>query len=185
MSHHHSIREQAGTPITTEASTTAAPLYPGHTLILGDSFYNSWRVAVRAIYVDTDGCLRIGGSREDYAEHNRRGHCGSRSGRTKPFVWIGAVDPARRIGRTREKPRGTPSMIDSPRLFDRISFTPPVAASPAGDPTDLLCPGSMAAAGSTRVHRGWLRRSPHARRRHAVDDASVFRLLSLAAALLF
>jgi alginate O-acetyltransferase complex protein AlgJ len=30
---------QAETPITTEASTTAAPLYPGHTLILGDSFY--------------------------------------------------------------------------------------------------------------------------------------------------
>jgi hypothetical protein len=29
-----------GTPVTTEASTTAAPLYPGHTLILGDSFYN-------------------------------------------------------------------------------------------------------------------------------------------------
>ena len=34
------LRDSAGTPITTEASTTAAPLYPGHTLILGDSFYN-------------------------------------------------------------------------------------------------------------------------------------------------
>ncbi|MGC2399918.1 MAG: hypothetical protein WA510_09055 [Acidobacteriaceae bacterium] len=33
------VRKQAGTPVTTEASTTAAPLYPGHTLILGDSFY--------------------------------------------------------------------------------------------------------------------------------------------------
>ena len=33
-------RELAGTPVTTEASTTAAPLYPGHTLILGDSFYD-------------------------------------------------------------------------------------------------------------------------------------------------
>jgi alginate O-acetyltransferase complex protein AlgJ len=29
----------AGTPVTTEASTTAAPLFPGHTLFLGDSFY--------------------------------------------------------------------------------------------------------------------------------------------------
>lgn len=29
-----------GIPVTTEASTTGAPLYPGHTLILGDSFYN-------------------------------------------------------------------------------------------------------------------------------------------------
>jgi hypothetical protein len=37
------VRDAAGTPVTTEASTTAAPLYPGHTLILGDSFYNSWR----------------------------------------------------------------------------------------------------------------------------------------------
>jgi hypothetical protein len=37
------VRDTAGTPVTTEASTTAAPLYPGHTLILGDSFYNSWR----------------------------------------------------------------------------------------------------------------------------------------------
>ncbi len=33
------LAEPAGTPITAEASTTAAPLYPGHTLILGDSFY--------------------------------------------------------------------------------------------------------------------------------------------------
>ncbi len=33
----------AGPPTTTEASTTAAPLYPGHTLILGDSFYASAR----------------------------------------------------------------------------------------------------------------------------------------------
>jgi alginate O-acetyltransferase complex protein AlgJ len=32
--------QTAGRPVTTEASTTAAPLYPGHTLILGDSFYN-------------------------------------------------------------------------------------------------------------------------------------------------
>jgi hypothetical protein len=31
----------AGATITTEASTTAAPLYPGHTLILGDSFYDT------------------------------------------------------------------------------------------------------------------------------------------------
>jgi alginate O-acetyltransferase complex protein AlgJ len=37
------VRELAGRPVTTEATTTAAPLYPGHTLILGDSFYNSWR----------------------------------------------------------------------------------------------------------------------------------------------
>jgi alginate O-acetyltransferase complex protein AlgJ len=38
------VRDQAGTPVTTEASATAAPLYPGQTLILGDSFYNSWRM---------------------------------------------------------------------------------------------------------------------------------------------
>lgn len=32
--------ESAGAPRTIEANTTAAPLYPGHTLILGDSFYD-------------------------------------------------------------------------------------------------------------------------------------------------
>jgi len=55
------IREQAGTPVTTEASTTAAPLYPGHTLILGDSFYNParWLFApfmstLTAVYVNAD-----------------------------------------------------------------------------------------------------------------------------------
>jgi hypothetical protein len=33
------VTDTAGTPVTTEASATAAPLYPGHTLILGDSYY--------------------------------------------------------------------------------------------------------------------------------------------------
>src|ERR1700730_6418208 len=42
-----------------------------------------------------------------------------------------AVDPARRSGRTREKPRGTTTMIDLPRLFPQDLFLPPVAASPA------------------------------------------------------
>ena len=37
------FRDAAGTPVTTEASSTAAPLYPGHTLIVGDSFYDAWR----------------------------------------------------------------------------------------------------------------------------------------------
>ena len=124
----------AGPPITTEASTTAAPLYPGHTLILGDSFYAPAR-SLFAPFISTLTAVYVnGGSREDHAEHNRRGHCGSRSGRTKPFVWTGAVDPAGRIGRSREKPRGTPSMIDSPRLFDRISFTPPVRHRRPGIP---------------------------------------------------
>jgi alginate O-acetyltransferase complex protein AlgJ len=54
-------RELAGTPVTTEASTTAAPLYPGHTLILGDSFYDAPRKLfapfmsrLTAVYVRAD-----------------------------------------------------------------------------------------------------------------------------------
>lgn len=51
--------KQAGTPMTTEASTTAAPLYPGRTLILGDSFYNAVLFApfmstLTAVYVLAD-----------------------------------------------------------------------------------------------------------------------------------
>jgi hypothetical protein len=51
----------AGPPTTTEASTTAAPLYPGHTLILGDSFYAPARSlfapfisTLTAVYVNAD-----------------------------------------------------------------------------------------------------------------------------------
>jgi hypothetical protein len=54
--------------------------------------------------------------------------------------------------RTR-KPRGTPSMIDWPRLFDRMSFTPSVAAALAGDP--------KATAASRQVHRECLREELH------------------------
>jgi hypothetical protein len=43
----------AGTPITTEASTTAAPLYPGHTLFLGDSFYNTCGRSLFAPFMST------------------------------------------------------------------------------------------------------------------------------------
>jgi alginate O-acetyltransferase complex protein AlgJ len=51
----------AGPPITTKASTSAAPLYPGRTLILGDSFYASARSlfapfmsTLTAVYVIAD-----------------------------------------------------------------------------------------------------------------------------------
>ena len=54
------VGNQRKTPTKTEATTTAAPVYPGHTLILGDSLYDSpGGGAVRAIYVDTNGRLRI------------------------------------------------------------------------------------------------------------------------------
>jgi hypothetical protein len=43
----------ARTPITTEASSTAAPLYPGHTLILGDSFYNRFGGSLFAPFMST------------------------------------------------------------------------------------------------------------------------------------
>jgi alginate O-acetyltransferase complex protein AlgJ len=43
----------AGTPATTEASTTAAPLYPGHTLILGDSFYDNGGGSLFAPFMST------------------------------------------------------------------------------------------------------------------------------------
>ena len=47
--------DQLGTarPTTTEASSTAAPLYPGHTLILGDSFYNVFGGALFAPFMST------------------------------------------------------------------------------------------------------------------------------------
>lgn len=38
-----SIPESTGTPITYTATSTAAPLYPGRTLVLGDSFYQRTR----------------------------------------------------------------------------------------------------------------------------------------------
>jgi hypothetical protein len=43
-------------------------------------------------------------------------------------------------------------MIDLPRLFDRISFTPPVAASPAGIPLTFSAEVD-GHGGSRRVHR--------------------------------
>jgi alginate O-acetyltransferase complex protein AlgJ len=43
----------AGTTNTTEASTTAAPLYPGHTLILGDSFYDNGGGSLFAPFMST------------------------------------------------------------------------------------------------------------------------------------
>jgi hypothetical protein len=45
--------ESAGTPKTIEASTTAAPLYPGHTLILGDSFYDVFGGLLFAPFMST------------------------------------------------------------------------------------------------------------------------------------
>jgi alginate O-acetyltransferase complex protein AlgJ len=53
-------KSRAGTPITTEASTTAAPLYPGHTLILGDSFYNASR-ALFAPFMSTLTAVHVMG----------------------------------------------------------------------------------------------------------------------------
>jgi hypothetical protein len=45
--------ESAGRPITIQASTTAAPLYPGHTLILGDSFYDNFGGLLFAPFMST------------------------------------------------------------------------------------------------------------------------------------
>ena len=45
--------ETGGKPKTIEASTTAAPLYPGHTLILGDSFYDVFGGALFAPFMST------------------------------------------------------------------------------------------------------------------------------------
>ena len=106
-------------------------MYPGHTLILGDSFYDSPGVlAGQAVYAGALFAPFLTTLTADYVLADPASFTQDIIDADTVVMEVAErslssggvpLSAAKRIGRTREKPCGTPSMIDLPRLI----FTQP------------------------------------------------------------